>query len=421
MKLKVGSLLALFALIFGISCGGGNEQKAVFVQKTMTQDTLTDAIPLERLETLVSKNASGAFPSSWVISPAAPTVVRQNHSSGPTYQEALGYTFLIHSMKRPRLVRMDKGRLVLVATAWLHKEQVEDPIVLTSDDEGKSWSQPREIPTFGTLVSLGNGKLMIFGDNQLMSFSEDAGNTWSKPQPLPPLRDGRESYHHGSVLVEGQTVTAIFFVGELPRSKLKAGSFLRSSQDAGHTWGEPIFLPDQWNTSEGSITRAQDGALVAALRTDQLEGYPSYNDGWRRITTARSTDNGRSWTSYQVHFKYGKVHSDLLTLANDDILLTYAVRTGELDGHVYHGIEAVLSHDNGKTWDWANKFILFRWSMQQSMHSPASVVLSDGRILTVFLYNYDAPWGKPERASPMNIGMVDGLIWSLKKNDSATE
>ena len=95
-------------------------------------------------------------------------------------------------------------------------------------------------------------------------------------------------------------------------------------------------------------------------------------------------DNGRTWTDHQVHFRYGKVHTKLLTLRNGDILMTYAVRMGELEGDMYHGIEAVLSHDNGRTWDWDNRFILFRWAMHQAMHSPDSLELADGRILTLF-------------------------------------
>jgi len=63
-----------------------------------------------------------------------------------------------------------------------------------------------------------------------------------------------------------------------------------------------------------------------------------------------------------VYFKYGKTHSELLTLPNGDILLTYAIRMGELDGKIYHGIEAVFSHDNGVTWDWVHRYILFRWT-----------------------------------------------------------
>ena len=71
----------------------------------------------------------------------------------------------------------------------------------------------------------------------------------------------------------------------------------------------------------------RDGALVVALRTgpmrstlETLSGQPGggligYNDHWRHIATARSTDQG-------------------------------------------------------KTWDWANRHFLFRWDMMAEMHSP---------------------------------------------------
>ena len=68
--------------------------------------------------------------------------------------------------------------------------------------------------------------------------------------------------------------------------------------------------------SEGSVARASDGALVAALRTVQEPGFPSYNDHWRRITIARSLDDGLTWVDREVYFRSGKVHSDLITLAD---------------------------------------------------------------------------------------------------------
>ena len=167
---------------------------------------------------LVSHDASAAFPKDWVTTPPTPVVVRRDDPDGPTYQEFTGYTFLIHSMKRPRLVRMDCGRLVIVATAWLHRNNEEIPIILHSDDDGKTlglsakrietWSPPREIPIHGTLVNLGGRKLMVLG-TQIM-FSEDTGETWSKPQPLrlpggslpeQPNKGSISVYHHGSVLV----------------------------------------------------------------------------------------------------------------------------------------------------------------------------------------------------------------------------
>ena len=61
-----------------------------------------------------------------------------------------------------------------------------------------------------------------------------------------------------------------------------------------------------------------------------------------------------------------------ILLKDGRLLLTYAARMGELDGRIYHGIEAVVSRDHGRTWDWDSRFILFRWAMHQTMHSPCS-------------------------------------------------
>ena len=128
--------------------------------------------------------------------------------------------------------------------------------------------------------------------------------------------------------------------------------FLLRSRGGGKTRDKPICLPADWG-SEGAITRAKDGGLLVALRMGQAPGYPKYNDHWRRIRTARWTDGGKTWTDMQVYFKYGKVRSDLLTRPNGDIVNTYATRIGKLDGRVYHGIEAVVSHDHGKMWELA--------------------------------------------------------------------
>ena len=88
--------------------------------------------------------------------------------------------------------------------------------------------------------------------------------------------------------------------------------------------------------------------------------------------------------------------------------MTYAARIGELDGRVYHGIEAVMSYDNGVTWDWQHRYILFRAS-NGPMHSPQSVLLSDGRVLTVFMEHKDFS----HKATPeMRIQYTSAVIWS---------
>ena len=222
---------------------------------------------------------------------------------GPTYQEDVTHTFLVHSMKRPRVVRMGDDRLVLMATAWIHQNNVETPIILHSDDEGESWSQPRELPRYGQLACLGGKRLMLAAGGGL-TFSDDGGETWGGGTGAFQLPDGRHTLIRGSFLVEDDDVRVISYSEADPHGPTgwSATSWLWHSPNAGLTWGDPIALPPEWCTSEGSVTRAKDGALVASLSTAQAPGLPSYSDHWRRVTTARSTDFRRTPRSHAKHY-----------------------------------------------------------------------------------------------------------------------
>ncbi|MBA63286.1 MAG: hypothetical protein CMJ76_13090 [Planctomycetaceae bacterium] len=381
-----------------------------------------ESIPLEKLKTMAARNASAEFDPNRFITPHMPIAIRQENPMGPVYQEGISYTFLVHSMKFASICRLGDGRIAMIGTGWLEgtdKEQ-RGSFLSYSADEGRKWSQPVEFHRGlerPQLVSLGGDHLMIIpsDDDGFYCLSEDAGKTWNEKKPFPRLSDGRITYHKGSVLVEDDVVSAVFMANVEPHGPVKwtAQSLLRRSRDGGKTWPEGIWLPRQWQTSEGSVTRAADGALVVSLRTAQSADYPSFSDHWRRITTARSTDDGKTWTDHQVHFKYGKVHTDLITLQDGRLLMTYATRMGELENKVYHGIEAVISRDHGRTWDWDQRFTLFRWAMHQTMHSPCSLELKDGRILTLFLYHYGAQWGNTVVGGPSRtLGITSAVIWS---------
>jgi hypothetical protein len=133
--------------------------------------------------------------------------------------------------------------------------------------------------------------------------------------PFPHvILDGRETFRHGNMLVEdgGQTVSGVFAAMDpsLEGVSWAAQAMIRTSRDGGETWDEGVFLPREWDASEGSLTRAQDGALVVSLRCSQAPDLPDFCDHWRRLATARSLD-GVTWTDHQVHFDFGKVHMGL--------------------------------------------------------------------------------------------------------------
>jgi len=375
------------------------------------QRAMTNSIQSLPIDEVLRNHRTSKHRTESPISLIAPVVVRQDDPDGPRYQEALGYTFLIERAGFPGLAQMDDGKLVLTMRTG------DGMRILFSEDEGMSWSRPRPIPIGRcSPVNLGGAKVMLRGQTNNLVISDDAGRTWSDPEPIPPLPGGAK-YHTDLALnglVEGDTVTFIFWTEdpEIVKREDWTYSFIRRYNVASHTWSDPQFFPEQWRGNEGAITRAKNGNLVAAFRW-VMAGISRPSDHWNGQFTTVSKDDGKTWSEPSIHLAYGHVHQSLLPFPDGRILMTYASRIGELEGRTYHGIEAVMSHDHGETWDWAHRYILFRWSSGY-MHGPQSVRLSDGRVLTAFMYHTDFPWanGDPDQGPIRFMGHVSVVIWS---------
>ncbi len=143
--MRITMLLTCIAcLVCGLNLDGLASEIPSAKNASVKADVPTpkDTISLERLQQLASREASASYSPDRVISPPMPIAIRQEHPGGPTYQEGLSYTFLIHSMKFAGLTRMDNGRMVLVSTGWL-KDPVREEravFIMHSDDEAQSWS-----------------------------------------------------------------------------------------------------------------------------------------------------------------------------------------------------------------------------------------------------------------------------------------
>ena len=124
-------------------------------------------------------------------------------------------------------------------------------------------------------------------------------------------------------------------------------------------------------------------------------------DGWRAISTTWSSDNGKTWAEPRVFFRFGRVHANITPLVDGRLVLTHAARIGELDGRIYRGYEAAVSSDNGRTWDWEERYILYR-SNDPTMHSPRTVALNDGRLLTCFMHHITCSWTDMPERLPFN-------------------
>jgi hypothetical protein len=324
------------------------------------------------------------------------------------------------------LVQMDNGRIAMVASAGAGTG--EHPVITFSNNGGNDWSAFQSLPTASTgsdsrpmmLTYLG-GQNLSYVSGQFRYFSNDRGNTWSEVVPVPPTTNGyafNESEGNAGVDRDANgNVTRVMEVGWAWDASWPSGAFtgrFRSSANGGRTFG-PETQPANWKyvstyndqgylrgVSDGSIVRAANGDLVAALRTDMparfyLDGGP-YDDSLEGTAVSISKNNGATWSNLNILFEAGRHHANLQRLPNNDLLMTLInrddIRTpgGSRLDSTMRGCDALLSHDNGLTWNLDQRITLdeFNYSrtdgywVDGACGHLGTVVLADGSALTAY-------------------------------------
>jgi hypothetical protein len=192
--------------------------------------------------------------------------------------------------------------------------------------------------------------------------------------------------------------------------------------------------------SEGSVVRAANNDLVAALRIDMpasyyLDGGP-YNDDLEGTAVSISNDNGVTWSPLDILFDAGRHHANLQRLPNNDLVMTLVVRedirTGPGLDTCNRGCDALISRDNGLTWNLDRRITLDEFEYCNTSSPPywvdskcghvASTVLTDGTMLTAYgnylngsavLIKWDpsaVPIPEPGTWSLLMMGVVAALI-----------
>ena len=300
--------------------------------------------------------------------------------------------------------------------------QSQTPVITFSHDGGESWTPLRKIDEsdncYGRPMSftdLGKGNLMFQTEAKpaVQYFSRDYGRTWSERQTLQTASNGEVFNNEGSALVDrdangrAQRIAAIGY--NYPKGKQfpkdPAVAMLRWSEDNGKTWIHEAQPGWNWveeyegktyrhGTGEGSLVRAKNGWLVAAVRTDMsAKFYSFHNDNLMGIGVSVSKDDGKSWSPMQRLYHAGRMHTHLLVLPGGEIVLTHIQRQ-DIDGgrlvSYQRGAGAVLSYDNGLTWDLAHRYMLGDFEFSDSTPfalacgHQSSTLIEDGSILTVF-------------------------------------
>lgn len=313
----------------------------------------------------------------------------------------------------PYLVYMpEKNRLLLLA-AWGGPAHT---MVMTSDDLGATWGAPHYVhtdskgaPDVGLGVSLtylGAGKvLFVSGDGKAYWLSEDYGENWRLQGDLPPAAEGKTFNVWDPFFVDRAPGTGVInrlietgYMSEPPGPEGAWGSqgTIRVSSDEGKTWSAAVRVPQWAGYNEIELIRAKNGDLVAACRSDGPERFKKLSfDHYCGLGVSISKDNGESWSKVSMLYDWGRHHPSLALLPSGDIVMTYVVRRGYRDapdGLRQFGVEAIVSHDNGETWDLDHRYLLAAWKslIQSSAYwycSPqatSTVLLPDGSLITVF-------------------------------------
>ena len=310
-------------------------------------------------------------------------------------------------------LQMDNGEIVVLGVwnpteGWYGDPPGERTFIAISKDRGETWSnlewfvpQSHDRPDGVVYLDAGN---LLWLSTPRSYFSSDYGKTW---QMKTTQRTKDSTSAGGSINGEGNIVLVDRDnAGKVTRMAGLGPDFIGWSHDRGETW-EETFLPDRhWQetvdgttythgVSEPALARAKNGWLVAAYRLDRSMVYSSLPgwDGLEGIGVSISKDNGKTWSPIQVVYEAGRHHANLVVMPNGDIVMTYTVRNDAQGGKLVsyrRGCGAIVSHDNGLTWDKDHKYILDEYQYRHPKQwyngvcgHCSSVLLDDGSILTV--------------------------------------
>ncbi|MDQ0969229.1 hypothetical protein QFZ20_004632 [Flavobacterium sp. W4I14] len=323
-------------------------------------------------------------------------------------------------------------------------DQIVEPktMQIISNDAGYTWSERKKFPYSSIVIGLtnsGNGLLYCFSENLYSTFfkSTDNGDTWQYVQNTTEYF-GTALYTWDPVCVinnsAGQKIIQIGYSanGKLGTKDYYSQPFIRTSYDTGNTWTKPRKIDNLKGYNEINVVQANNGDLVAACRRDPnpiyFTNHETEFDNYGGLAVSISKDEGRTWSLPKKIFEYGRHHPSMLLL-NDrrTILMTYAVRVGgalgtsdnfnnSSDHYPYYGIEAIVSKDNGRTWEVKNRYVLSRWRGNiptnklnyffRSSQSTSTVQMKNGTLLTAYSTGRYRVGGKSKLDWSMDINLL---------------
>lgn len=207
--------------------------------------------------------------------------------------------------------------------------------------------------------------------------SHDGGATWEASQPLnyTPM-EKHSAYGRICTLTDGTMLMPIYGSAIQEAERTDDCAYILRSRDNGQTWDAPTLIAVGYN--ETGLISLPNGDLVVAMRSGDQRAF---------LATSRSVDGGETWTEPTPVTTDREHPADLTLLSNGWVILFFGVR------HEPFGVQALVSKDNGQTWD-ERRLIVCDDLGDNDLGYPSTVKIGD-QLVTVY---YSAPrkWNAPD-------------------------
>jgi hypothetical protein len=320
---------------------------------------------------------------------------------------------------KPSLAILPDGELVMVA---FYPETRPDgsyhewTVLWRSSDGGQTWSERTVLEdVIGReqwLTATSEGALFMTShllprdtsnpDDVVHGYlhrSVDGGKSWERTQTRMP--DGRPAHTSRNVVEEtdGSLRLGVSCMGT-------SDAHFWRSDDSGATWvaGDPVTIGDYRGQpydnldsffAEDFTFRTDSGKLLHWIRcgppspmypmNNEL-AVPVGNDQGDRSMICESVDDGRMWDKLRDFGDYGMMYVRVIRLQDGRLLLTYTRRALRPP----LGLRAILSEDEGETWNFEHDQILIEgktpWGMASGGGFGNTVQLADGALVSAYSY-----------------------------------